>query len=124
MINYSRRVLFLISGHVSVALAVVGIFLPVLPTVPFLLLASYCYARSSERFHQALHKHRIVGPILQNWEEHRSVSATTKAIAIMMVGAGIAVSCYFIPLLPVQIALTAIGLVVSVFILMQRTATV
>lgn len=72
------RWLYLVIGVAALFLGILGIFLPVLPTTPFILLAAGCFARSSERFHGYLLNHRIAGPIIQEWCEHRSVTCQIK----------------------------------------------
>jgi uncharacterized membrane protein YbaN (DUF454 family) len=69
-------------GLLSVGLAVLGMFLPVLPTTPLLLLALACFARSSERLHGWLLSHRAFGPVLKNWHETRSMPRRAKIVAI------------------------------------------
>ena len=66
------------------ALAVVGVFLPVLPTVPFLLLAAWFSAKGSDRVHRWLYKHPHFGKILIDWEKDRAVSRSSKVIATLM----------------------------------------
>ena len=61
------RVLLLLGGTLCVILAVVGMFVPVLPTTPLLLLAAVCYARSSERFYRWLLTNRWCGPYIRNY---------------------------------------------------------
>ena len=67
------RALFFIAGIVSLGFAIAGIFLPVLPTTPLVLLAATCFARSYRPFHEWLIAHRLFGPILREWHEHRSI---------------------------------------------------
>ncbi len=81
MVN-TRKGLYLTAGFVLVALATLGIFLPLLPTTPLLLLAAGCFAQSSERWHRWLMEHRIFGPIIHSWQEHRCIPLKAKIISI------------------------------------------
>ena len=76
--NSIVRLLLVIAGSISLAFGVIGIFLPVLPTTPFLLLASFCYVRSSERLHRWLLEHRVFGKYIYNYEVHRAIPKKTK----------------------------------------------
>jgi uncharacterized membrane protein YbaN (DUF454 family) len=73
--------LYLIAGFLLVGLATIGIFLPLLPTTPLLLLAAACFAKSSEKCHQWLMQHNLFGPILRNWHEKRCIPRRAKRIA-------------------------------------------
>jgi uncharacterized membrane protein YbaN (DUF454 family) len=84
----------LISGLVAVALAVIGIFLPLLPTVPFLLLAAACFTRSSERFYSWLIEHAHLGPLVRPYLEGKGLKQSTKRKAIGLVWFSIAFSVY------------------------------
>ena len=66
------RSIFLIYGILSLILAFIGIFLPVLPTVPLVLLSSFFFSKSSRRFHSWLLRNRTFGPIIKDWEETKS----------------------------------------------------
>lgn len=68
------RILLISGGTVSVGLAVAGIVLPMLPATPFLLLAAFCYARSSKRFHDWLIGHRWFGPYIESYRSGRGLS--------------------------------------------------
>ncbi|NRA46590.1 MAG: YbaN family protein [Oligoflexales bacterium] len=74
--------LFMLMGHLATALGVIGIFLPIMPTTPFLLLASYCYSKGSEKFHKWLHNHKHLGPPVKNWEKYGSIPFKVKAFVI------------------------------------------
>ena len=86
------RWLFTVLGFLALALATLGVVLPVLPTTPFVLLAAACFARSSPRFHRWLLENRVFGPLLRRWQEERCVSRQTKAVAIGLILATFAVS--------------------------------
>ena len=77
------RALLWIAGSVSLALGVIGIVLPGLPTTPFILLAAACYAKASPRLHQWLLNHRWFGPMLSDWERDRSLTRRTKTVAVV-----------------------------------------
>ena len=84
-----RRHLYGAAGIVSVALGAVGAFLPIMPTVPFLLLAVYCFARSNPQWERRILDHPHWGPQVRDWRERRAISrrAKTMAIGAMTVGA-------------------------------------
>jgi uncharacterized membrane protein YbaN (DUF454 family) len=79
------RWLLLAAGFLFVGLAALGAVLPVLPTVPFLLVAAACFARSSDRFHRWLLENRLFGPMIRDWRETRSMPLRAKVVAIAMV---------------------------------------
>lgn len=79
------KTLLVMAGWICVALAVVGIFLPLLPTFDFLLLASICFAKSSPRFERWLVTHRRFGPALRAWREERSISRKHKVYSCGMI---------------------------------------
>lgn len=76
-------------------LAVAGIFLPLLPTTPFLLLAAYFFAKSSPGVHRWLLNSRWFGPLIQDWEKRRAISIRTKFKAIVIVLLSISLTLFF-----------------------------
>jgi uncharacterized membrane protein YbaN (DUF454 family) len=76
------RVLLLAAGFLFVGLATLGVFLPLLPTTPFLLLAAACFAKSSHRFYAMLLGNRIFGPLIRDWRDHRAIPLRAKLMAI------------------------------------------
>ena len=76
-----KRPLYLAAGWASVAAGTVGIFLPILPTVPFMILAAFCFARSSPRLEAKLMNHPRYGPYLVAWREKGVVSRRAKLSA-------------------------------------------
>jgi uncharacterized protein len=86
------RTLWLIIGLTSLALGIAGVVLPLLPTTPFVLLSAYCFARSSPRLHDWLVNHRIFGPLIRNWEQHRAISPRAKLLAVLSMAAVVGIS--------------------------------
>jgi len=79
------RALFAVAGCVSLLLGIVGIFVPGLPTTPFVLLAAACFAKVSPRLHRWLLNQRVLGPFVRDWEAHRNLTRRTKCIAIVSI---------------------------------------
>ncbi|MEO5337503.1 MAG: YbaN family protein [Magnetospirillum sp. WYHS-4] len=78
----TKRYLLIVLGWSFVVLGVVGAFLPVLPTTPFLLIALWAFARSSGRFHAWLYHHPQLGPPLQRWEQHGVIPLRVKFLSV------------------------------------------
>ena len=87
-----RQYLLLICGSLSVSLGVIGIFVPVLPTTPFLVLAAFCYMHSSERFYNWLLNHKILGRYLRNYWEGRGIPRRDKILTLILLWATIGFS--------------------------------
>jgi len=79
------RLLWLIAGLVFLAIGAIGVILPLLPTTPFLLLAAYCFARSSPGMHRWIHDHPSFGPLISNWNQYGSIDRRSKRIAIIVI---------------------------------------
>ena len=109
------RLLFAGLGTLFVALGILGIFLPVLPTTPFLLLAAGCYARASGRFYNWLLNHRLFGPTILEWRRHRSIAYRTKITAIALMALTLGSSIVFFIREPwLQAALAAFGVILAI----------
>jgi len=72
-------------GFIFLGLGVIGVFLPLLPTTPFLLVSAACFARSSDKWHRWLLSNRIFGPLIKDWQERKCISISTKIFAISLV---------------------------------------
>lgn len=110
------RWLLWLAGTVALALGLIGVVLPGLPTTPFVLLAAACYARASPRLHGWLLHHRFLGPMVRDWEQHRSLTRRTKTVAIGSMVVMVGLSAWGFrhqPLaLAALLAVAAIGLIV------------
>ncbi|MGB3739536.1 MAG: YbaN family protein [Pontixanthobacter sp.] len=82
------RPLFLAGGIVAVALAAIGAVLPIMPTVPFLLLAVFCFARSNPEWEARILDHPTWGPQVRDWRERRAIARRSKVLAILAMTAG------------------------------------
>lgn len=89
-----QRSLLVVAGVISLALAVAGAILPGLPTTPFVLLAAACFAKSSPRMHAWLLANRWLGPMVRDWESHRSLPWQVKCLAIGMMSVTVSLSAW------------------------------
>jgi uncharacterized membrane protein YbaN (DUF454 family) len=89
------RVILVAAGTLSVALGIIGIFVPLMPTTVFLLLAAACYARSSDRHYQWLMHNRWLGTYLRNSREGRGMTKRHKAVTLALLWVGIGATCVF-----------------------------
>lgn len=115
------RYALLAVGWLSVLLGIAGIFLPVLPTTPFLLLAAACFARSSPRFYHWLVNHPRLGPWIRDYLDGQGIPLKAKVYAIVLMWISIGVSCWLVPVLWVRVLLPVCALLVSVWIARQKT---
>lgn len=92
-----RRIL-LVLGWVSLALGILGILFPLLPTMPFVLLAASCFSKSSPRLHSWLLRQPLLGPMIQNWHHEGSINQNTKVTATVFMLGIFGCSLLFFPL--------------------------
>jgi uncharacterized membrane protein YbaN (DUF454 family) len=116
--------LLLILGTLSVGLAAAGIFVPLLPTTPFLLLAAACFVRSSDRLYKWLITHRWFGPYIRNYREHKAIPKQAKIATLTLLWGTIGYTVLGVVTswsLRVLLLLVAVG--VTVHILSMKTLT-
>ena len=89
------RITWLVVGLTSLGLGALGVALPLLPTTPFILLAAFAFAQSSERLHDWLLDHNIFGPLIDNWRKHGAISKRAKIASIVSMVAIVALSVFF-----------------------------
>ena len=92
-----RRLVYVALGLLFVGIGTVGAFLPVLPHTPFFLLASYFFARSSDRLHRWLRRSPYIGHLIRDWEAHRGIRPRVKATAVCLVAVVIGYTVGFSP---------------------------
>lgn len=115
------RYALLAIGWLSLALGVIGIFLPVLPTTPFLLLAAACFVRSSRRVYLWLVGHPRLGPWIVQYLDGNGLPLKAKVYAIGLMWAGIGLSCYLVPMFWARAFMLTSAVLVSLYILRQKT---
>lgn len=115
------RYLLLTIGWLSVLLGVIGIFLPLLPTTPFLLLAAACFMRSSARFYSWLVEHPHLGPWIHDYLEGRGMPLRAKVYTIVLMWSSIALSCYLLAQPWARAFMLISAVLVSLYILKQNT---
>ncbi|MGY0504829.1 YbaN family protein [Luteimonas sp. e5] len=91
------RLAWWLLAHVALGLAVLGVFVPGLPTVPFILLAAFAAARGSRRLHVWLRRHRRFGPMIRDWQAHGAVSRRAKWLALAMMTSSALLMLAFMP---------------------------
>jgi uncharacterized membrane protein YbaN (DUF454 family) len=92
-----QRVLWLLAGGCSLLLGIVGIFLPLLPTTPFVLLAAFCFSRGSLRCERWLLQHPRFGPMVRDWRAHHAIPRRAKQLALVMMAVGAAWAGWLLP---------------------------
>ncbi len=112
------RLALLSAGWLAVALAVLGLVLPLLPTTPFLLVAAGCFSRASQRCHRWLLSAPVIGPILADYQSGRGVALAVRLKAIALVWIGIGSSAiWFVQATAPRVLLLAIAVTVTAYLL-------
>lgn len=116
MLTPLKKALFVVAGILSLAVGIVGAFLPLLPTVPLVLLAAFCFARSSETLHHWLISHRYFGPIIENFQAGKGIPRRVKIRTILVLWLSMGLSCWIVARLWLCLMLVAIGISVSIYL--------
>ncbi|HEX5739685.1 MAG TPA: YbaN family protein, partial [Hydrogenophaga sp.] len=114
----SRTVRWLLwtAGTLSLVLGLIGVVLPGLPTTPFILLSAACYAKASPRLHRWLTHHRFLGPMVRDWEQHRSLTRRSKTVAQVSMVLMVGLSAWGLRERPVLLAVVLVAAVVGVWV--------
>ena len=120
--NEGMKYLLILLGTISLGLGILGIFLPLLPTTPLLLLASALYLRSSKKLYDRLLDHKYLGSYIRNFQEYKAIPVRAKIISVSLLW-GTILYCIFgvIDVLWIQLLLAAIMIGVTVHILSYKT---
>ena len=118
----TKKKLFIAFGFVTLTLGVIGIFLPVLPTTPFLLLSAAAWMKSSDRFYSWLIRNRFLGTYIRNYREKRGITLRHKIITISFLWIGIGYTTIFVSTsLWLSLVLFVIATGVTIHLLILRT---
>ncbi|MDR3252487.1 MAG: YbaN family protein [Tannerella sp.] len=116
------KIFMIIAGTICLALGVIGIFVPLLPTTPFLLLAAAAYFRGSARLYAWLMNHKYFGPYIRNFRENKTIPLRAKVFSIALMWLTMGYCIFFLPLhLWLRFVLAAIGVGVTRHILSYKT---
>ncbi|RSL30127.1 DUF454 domain-containing protein [Salibacterium salarium] len=116
------RILLITGGTISTILGVVGIILPLLPTTPFLLLAAYCYARSSDTLYRRLLETKWLGTYIENFRSGKGIPLVTKWIAVLILWVSSFYSIvYIVPLMIIQLLLFSVVAYITYYIFSLKT---
>jgi len=117
-----KKAIFIVAGTISLGLGAAGIFLPILPTTPFLLLSAACYYKGSERMHRWLLNNKLFGSYIRNYKEGKGISQAGKVFTIFLLWIAI---CFSTLLMVnnyiVQIVLFAIAIAVTIHVITLPT---
>lgn len=117
-----RKIFFMSIGTLSLLLGIVGLFLPVLPTTPFLLLTAFLYMHSSKEWYDRLMTNQITGPIIADYKIHKSIALRKKIVILSMLWITMIINIiWFVDNIWIDILLFAIALGVTIHILRIRT---
>ncbi len=122
MTNRLVKLLLIIAGSFFLVIGIIGIFVPVLPTTPFLVLAAACYAKSSERFYNWLINNKWFGSYIKNYREKKGISLKHKIYTVSLLWVTILFSAFFlIKILWVRVILIIIAVGVTFHVLTIKT---
>ena len=116
-----KKKLYIAFGFLAVILAIVGVFIPGLPTVPFLLVALFCFERSSKKYHDMIMNNKYFGPVLQDYYSGKGLTSSVKIKAILFLSCGMIFSIYKIQNLHVRVTLAVVWLGVAIHIILLKT---
>lgn len=117
-----KRIFLIAIGSLALGLGILGIFLPLLPTTPLLLLAAACYIRSSKRLYNWLITNKRFGPYIRNYREGNGIPLKAKVVGVTLLWISMLFTVIFVvPLIAVKILLLGIAAYFTYFILKQKT---
>ena len=120
MKNLEKKI-YICVGLLAVGLGIIGAFLPVMPTVPFLLVALFCFERSSKKYHDMILNNKYFGKVLRDYYEGRGLTTSVKIKAVLFLSCGMGFSVYRVHNLHLRIMLVLIWVGVALHIILLKT---
>ena len=122
IIKRMLKILYQVGGSISIGLAMPGLFLPVLPTTPFVLLAIFLFGKSQPEKIQEIMQHPKLGPFVQDYLDPQGIPLKSKIKALLVLWLSILISVtFFIPLIAIKLLILSIASLVSIWIWMKPT---
>ena len=119
MLSRTARLFWLVIGFLALALGALGVALPLLPTAPFVLVAAFAFAQSSEKLHRWLLEHNVFGPLIENWRRHGAISRRAKIVSVISMAAVLVISLVM-GVAPVVIGVQGLVLGASALFILTR----
>ena len=116
-----KSALIITAGWIALALGVIGVFIPILPTTPFLLLSLFLFTRSSQKMYDRILHHRILGSYVRDYVKHRAIQKKARIRTLILLWLTLLLSIILVDQLTVRILLGVVGLGVSAHVLSLRT---
>jgi uncharacterized membrane protein YbaN (DUF454 family) len=113
----AKKYFYLLLGWFSLITGIIGIYLPLLPTTPLVLLAAWCFSKSSQRFHHWLLNHKFFGPIVRDWQSEDGIPRRSRNRAIIFMWLGMTISMLIVYRFWATVGLISIGICVSIYLL-------
>jgi uncharacterized protein len=121
-LNRHVKLIYVIVGTLFLIIGVIGVFLPILPTTPFLLVAVACYAKGSKKLYDRLLNDRWIGTYIKNYREGKGIPLRGKVLSIFMLWFSISFSIvFFIHILFIRVILIVIAIAVTIHLLKIRS---
>jgi uncharacterized membrane protein YbaN (DUF454 family) len=121
MFKTVKKYLIISLGTLALVLGVIGIFLPIMPTTPFLLLAAFCYVRSSHDLYQWLINRKVIGAYIYHYITYRAIPQKTKIFSLIFLWGTLCASMLLINIWYVRLILFGVGIGVSLHLLSLKT---
>jgi uncharacterized protein len=118
------RWIWILLGSIFVVAGFVGLFLPIVPTVPFLLMALYCFSKGSKKLHHWLLNHPKFGPLIRAWNEHGVIRPRSKVLATLTILISFSFPVFFLPLHPTVRVVSALGCMALLAFILSRKSRV